>query len=196
MIPVLVEGDTDVPIVRRLLEMIGFEVGTVYGLRGKGWLDYRLPAYNHAARYARWFVLRDLNDDAHCAPELLGRLLTNPARGLCLRIAVRASEAWLLADKERMASFLSVSPHRIPANPDAIANPKREIVELARRSRRRAIREDIVPAAGTSSRVGPGYTARMIEFGASLWRPQIAATASASLSRSIAALERWAQRDI
>jgi len=192
VIPVVVEGDTDVPIARNLLGLVGLDVGTVYGLRGKHWLDQRLRAYNHAARFDRWFVLRDLNGDAPCAPQLLQNLLPAPTVGMCFRIAIRASEAWLLADRERISEFLSVPAGRIPGNPDNLQDPKREVVDLSRRSRRRAIREDMVPAPGTSSRVGPAYTARIIEFATTLWRPRVAAANSTSLSRCIAALERWA----
>lgn len=193
MIPVLVEGDTDVPVVRRLLQLVGLELGTVYGLRGKNWVDQRLAAYNSAARHARWFVLRDLNRDAPCAPTLIQRILPAPAVGMCFRISVRATESWLLADRDRIAQFLSVPTHRIPWNPDLLQHPKMEIVSLARRSRRRDIREDMVPVTGTSARVGPGYTARIMEFAANVWNPQTARRQSLSLARCIAALERWAE---
>lgn len=88
MIPVLLEGDTDVPVVRSLLALVGRELGTVYGLRGKNFLDERLNAYNAAARYSPWLVLRDLNSDAACAPELLRVLLPRPANHMCFRIAI------------------------------------------------------------------------------------------------------------
>lgn len=192
MIPVLVEGDSDVAVARRLLELVGLEIGPVYGLHGKNLLDRRLHAYNQAARHGKWLVLRDLNGDASCAPELAGRLLPRPSQGMSFRIAVRALQAWLLADRTHMARFLSVPIHRIPADPDRLINPKLELVNIARRSRRRAIREDLVPAPGTSARVGPGYTSRVIEFATDLWRPLAAANLSGSLARSITSLETWA----
>lgn len=191
MIPALVEGDTDVPVLRRILESVGLELGTVYSLKGKNWLDGKLSAYNNAARVRRWVVLRDLNGDADCAPELVGRILPWPAEGMCLRIAVKAVESWLLADRDKLAEFLSIKVGRIPASPDEVVTPKHELVELARRSRRRAIREDMVPTPGTSARVGPGYTARIIEFAAERWRPEVAKRSSPSLARCIVALERW-----
>lgn len=82
IVTVAVEGDTDVPIARRLLELTGFEVGSVFGLRGKNWLDARLHAYNFAARHSRWLVLRDLNTDDECAPRLRQRLLPDPSEGM------------------------------------------------------------------------------------------------------------------
>lgn len=177
--------------MRRLLDMVGLEMGDVHGLRGKNLLDQRLRGYNNAARFAPWVVVRDLNRDAPCASALVQQLLPTPAPGMCLRIAVRSAEAWLLADREEISRFLSVSPARVPVAPDMALDPKRLLVDLARRSRRRAIREDVVPPPGTSGVVGPGYSGRIIEFASKSWRPHVAARQSRSLSRSIQALRRW-----
>lgn len=196
VIPVLVEGDGDVPIARRLLEFVGFEIGTVYGLSGKNRVDERIEAYNEAARFAKWLVLRDLNGDAPCAPELLRHLLPDPSRGMCFRLAVRAAEAWLIADRQRIAAFLSVPAARVPPNPDQLKDPKSALVNLARRSRRKAIRTDMVPRRGLSSRVGPGYTARIIEYASDHWRPLEAADASPSLARALAAMQTWAAAEV
>src|SRR6266852_4425099 len=120
-------------------------MGTIYGLRGKSWLDQRLNAYNRAAQHRQWFALRDLNGDAACAPSLMAEILRERSRGMCLRIAVRAIESWLLADRQRMAHFLRVPIARISGDPDGVDNPKLEVVNLARRSRKRDIRVDMVP---------------------------------------------------
>lgn len=196
MIPVLLEGDGDVPIARRLLESVGLEIGAVYGLNGKNRVDERLEVYNEAARFAKWLVLRDLNGDAPCAPQLLRDLLPNPSPGMCFRLAVRAAEAWLMADRPMMATFLRVPVARVPTSPDQLRDPKTTLVNLARHSRRRAIRTDMVPRRGVSSRVGPGYTARIIEYASTHWRPHVAVGASPSLARAIAAMQSWASADV
>jgi len=161
---VLIEGITDEAVVRRILEYVGLTCGTVYGKSGKGPLLQRLPNYNQAARFVPWLVVVDLDQDAECAPPFVQSVLLNPAGGMQLRVAVRAVEAWLLADAERLADFLGIRAAKIPPNPDAEPDPKTTLVNLARRSRRRAIREDIVPREGSGSRVGPGYAGRLIEF--------------------------------
>ena len=196
MIPVLLEGDGDVPIARRLLESVGLEIGAVYGLNGKNRVNERIDAYNEAARFGKWLVLRDLNGDAPCAPQLLRYLLPNPSPGMCFRLAVRAAEAWLMADRPRMATFLSVPVTRVPTSPDQLRDPKTTLVNLARHSRRKAIRTDMVPRQGLSSRVGPGYTGRIIEYASNHWRPKVAVGASPSLARALAAMESWAAADV
>lgn len=189
---VLVEGITDEAVVRRLLEYVGLTCGTVYGKSGKGPLLQRLPNYNQAARFAPWLVVVDLDQDAECAPPFVRSVLPNPAGGMQLRVAVRAIEAWLLADAERLAAFLGIRAVRIPPHPDAELDPKATLINLARRSRRRAMREDIVPREGSGSRVGPGYAGRLIEFVTATewsWRPDVAAQHSDSLRRCVEALQ-------
>jgi hypothetical protein len=109
---------------------------------------------------------------------------------MCFRVAVRAVEAWLLADFEAMADFLGVASNKVPRDPERLAAPKEAMVNLARHSRRNAIREDLVPRAGSGRVVGPGYTSRLIEFASDHWRPAMAARRAESLRRAIACLKR------
>ncbi len=188
----LVEGLTDEAVARRVLEYVGLACGIVYGKQGKPHLLQRLPNYNRAAHFAPWLVVVDLDRDAECAPPFVRSVLPNPAGGMCFRVAVRAIEAWLLADAERLATFLSVPAARIPLHPDAELDPKATLIGLAQRSRRRDIREDMVPRAGSGGRVGPGYTGRIIEFVTSArhpWRPEAAIQRSDSLRRCVDALQ-------
>jgi hypothetical protein len=185
-----VEGDVDAAVATRLLQVVGLEPGPVHGFRGKNWLDRQIRGYNSAARYADWLVLRDLNGDAACAPELTSRLLPRPAKGMIFRIAVRAVEAWLLADAVNLARFLVVTHSAIPRNVERLTSPKRAMVKVAARSRSRAVREDMVPPKEYSSEIGPAYTSRLIEFANSSWDPRIASGESASLHRCLTALKR------
>ncbi len=186
-----VEGLTDEALLKRICAFVGTKIGQVYGRHGKSYILARLSGYNHSANFRHWVVLLDLDHDGACVPDVLPNWLPNPARLMRLRVAVRELEAWLLADPERIGRFLGVPAGEIPGNPDEVADPKRLIVDLARRSRRRAVREDIVPLAGSGQPVGPAYTSRMIEFvqdTESGWRPEIAATNSDSLARCISAI--------
>jgi hypothetical protein len=185
---ILVEGRTDEPVAKRLLNYLGLEVGTVYGRKGKSYLLRRLPNYNKAAHFAPWFVLVDLDTDAQCPPQATGRWLPNPSKGMRLRVAVRAIEAWLMADRESMARFLAVAPSRIRHNIDLDPNSKESLINIARSSRNRGIREDLVPRQASGAKVGPLYVPRLIEFAEKLWRPDIAANESESLRRCILAL--------
>lgn len=189
---VLVEGNVDEMIVRRVLAHVGLTCGAVYGKEGKGSLLRRLPNYNQAARFALWLVVVDLDRDAECAPPFVERVLPSPAASMHFRVAVRAVEAWVMADAERLAAFLGIRTALVPADPDAEPDPKTTLINLARHSRRRAIRDDIVPRERSGCRVGPGYTGRLIEFVVAAgrpWRPDAACERSDSLRRCIEALQ-------
>jgi hypothetical protein len=167
---------------------VGLSEGHVYEAGGKAKLDQKLQAYNNAARSAPWFVLRDLDHDAPCAPALVERLLKVPASFMRLRIAIRQGESWLLADTERMAAFLHVQVDAVPSAPDALPNAKQTLVNLARTSRSREVRAALVPAEGSTASVGRQYTSMISEFAREYWRPGVAAKRSESLARCINAL--------
>lgn len=192
-INILVEGYTDEVIIRRILNYVGLSCGNVYGKKGKSKLLERLPHYNQAAHnHGLWLVVVDLDQDADCAPSFAQQTLTNRSEKLLFRIAVRAIEAWLLADSERIATFLGISSKLVPLDPDKEPDPKTSLVNLSRRSRRRSIVEDIVPRQGSGGRVGPGYPGRLTEFvtnDQSGWRPDVAMQHSDSLRRCIIALQ-------
>ena len=190
MITLAVEGISDEAIIRKVCETVGIPISTVYNCRGKSRLDGQLMGYNNAAKYSPWVVIRDLDNDESCAPQLRKRLLPQQSEMLLLRIPVRSIESWLLADREAIAAYLAVPDASIPSDPESLEHPKRELVNIARRSRKRQIREDIVPRPGLSVDVGPGYTERIIDFSENHWRPLTAAGISDSLARCIRDLRK------
>ncbi len=194
-----VEGIVDEAVLRRLIAFVGAVPGPIFGKNGKEHLLKRVQGYNQAARFSRWVILIDLDQDDDCAPPYRSRRLSNSAPYMCFRVAVREIEAWLLADREHIAQFLSVPLSRVPHDPDAIPDPKGMVVHLARHSRKRDIHEDMVPRLGSSLRIGPAYASRLIEFvqeGVSGWRPDVAAGLSDSLRRCIRCLQHLAASDI
>jgi hypothetical protein len=178
---VAVEGDLDEVALRRLLAEAGLPFGKVYGKAGKDRLRNRIHDYNNAARLMPWIVLVDLDREAECAASLCRSWLPEPAPRLMFRVAVRALEAWLLADGEAISEHLGVSKDRVPLLPDNEPDPKRSLIELAHHSRQARIREAMTPSIGR--RVGPLYSLIMSEFIERHWRPEIAAERSDSLRR-------------
>lgn len=68
----------------------------------------------------------------------------------------------------------------------AIEDPLSEAV--ARRSRRKDIRADLVPETGSTSAVGPVYNPRLALFVEATWDPVAASVASPSLAKAVARL--------
>lgn len=187
-----VEGTLDEAVLVRLVEHVGAEPGPIHGKAGKQRILERLGGYNSAAEHAPWVVVVDLDSDADCAPPFRSRHLEQPSRFMCFRIAVRQIEAWLLADRERFAAWFSVAPSLIPANPEGVQYPKQHVVELVSHSRRRDIRQDMVPREGSGRNIGSAYTSRMIEFATDVesgWRPDVAVQHSDSLARCVTCIE-------
>jgi hypothetical protein len=188
-----VEGIVDEAVVRKLIVQTGGRPGTVYGKNGKPYLRWQIEGYNNAAKRLPWLVLVDLDRDAECAPPLCEQWLPDPALYLCFRVAVREVEAWLMADGESLSSFLSVARSRIAAEPEQLFVPKTEMVNLARHSRRRQIREDMVPRERSGRQVGPAYASRLMEYVETQWRPEVAAQGAESLRRAMDCLRRLIQ---
>lgn len=185
------EGTLDGAVVQRVAADSGIEVATIFGQRGVSDLIASLKGYNASAAHMPWIVLFDL-DAATCAPDLLRRVIPIRSRFMCCRIAVRMVEAWLLADGERLATWLSAPRGLIPAAPETISSPKAAMVAIARASRSSVIRNEMVPAAGAIRSTGTAYNARLIAFVSDRergWRPSIARASANSLDRAIRCLE-------
>lgn len=178
------EGTTDLVVARRIVRESGLEPGVEYSKLGKTKLDPKIEGYNRAslASDSCWLVLRDLDHDAACASELAARLLPRPAPRMRLHVAVRAIESWLLADEAGVRTMLSTSG-RITTAPDLLDDPKRYLLDLAAKSRKRSIRDDMLPAPGSTARVGPGYVGTLSAFVTNQWDVAAASMRSPSLRR-------------
>ncbi|HUY88282.1 MAG TPA: hypothetical protein VMV10_06085 [Pirellulales bacterium] len=196
VISIAVEGIVDEAVARRLVSETSALPGRVYGKNGKAKLRERLSGYNRDAVRSPWVVLVDLDHDAECAAALRATWLPKPAKHMCFRIAVREVEAWLLADRERIAEFLGISASILPRSPEDVDDPKRLMIDLARRSRRRELREDMVPRRSSGRTEGPAYASRLIEFAGGPWRPAIAAKNCDSLRRCRRCLEKLASASV
>jgi hypothetical protein len=107
---------------------------------------------------------------------------------LTVRVAERMLESWLLADVEGFAGWLGIPQNRVPARPDELDHAKRELVGLARRSKRVRLKADLVPEQGSSGLVGKGYAEAVTRYIGERWRPDRARRRSPSLDRAMKAL--------
>lgn len=184
-----VEGDLDEAVVQRIAQHLEIGIGNVYGRQGKPNLEANIAGYNAAARRWPWVVLVDLDQDHECPAELRSEWLESEAEFMCLRVAVRQIETWVLADTANAATLLGVRRALLPRDPDSEENSKRTLVHLAERSNRRLIREGLVPQAEGRRQVGPLYNSILRAFVLSDWSPLAASERSESLSRSLQALD-------
>lgn len=187
---IFAEGLLDQAAAERIALDLG--CGTVLSNNAGGSENFwrQVPKYNDASkRIGVVFLLAD-HDSTRCVGPRLATLRPAQHPNLVLRLAVAELEAWLLADRVSLASFLRVRESLVPRDPETLPDPKRQLVDLARRSTKPAIRDAIVPKPGRSSAVGAEYSLVMERFVREHWRPAQAAERSPSLRRALRALRR------
>ena len=96
-----------------------------------------------------------------------------------------------MAHREAISKFLSVPLNRIPINTDGIEKPKEHLINIAKKSKSKEIKEDIVPRYNSTSKVGPDYNGRLIEFVLKHWDVKKAIDVSPSLKRTFERLEKF-----
>jgi hypothetical protein len=132
-----------------------------------------------AARHGkRVLVLRDLDHDEPCPGALVARLAPGAPAGFCLRVAVRAAEAWLLADRTGIARALGIRVRDIPSAPESLNDPKQTLRDLGRSACRSEVRRRF---DGTWQEM-QGWVADFLHTG---WDPLRAATVAPSLARAL-----------
>lgn len=193
-----VEGETDVPIAERMLRLIGVKPVRTVVAGGRSKLDAKIPGLNRSGAHLNWLIMRDLDHDQSCPPELIRRLLSgnSPSSRVSIRVPLRAVESWILADVDGFSQEFSVARNHVPARPDDLESPKRELVDLCRRSRRSEVKEAMVPRGDGGRVVGPEYANRIIAFVRGRWDPERAARRSPSVGRTIASLKTFVDRGV
>ncbi|MBX3659726.1 MAG: hypothetical protein KF740_14940 [Ramlibacter sp.] len=191
-IPAVVEGYMESVFLPIVLEQLGrADLRPTIRNAGGGSKFWPIAVrYNEAGNYTNIIGLADL-EQAACAPTLLASKLPQKAAKFHLRLAVRMLESWLMADRQSLAAFLRIPIATVPADPDNDAHPKRRLVEMARRSTSKVIREAMIPD-DSGSVVGADYVATMCRFITEHWQCARARQISPSLER---ACNRWVAID-
>lgn len=185
-IGIATEDELSEAVVEKILNstLVDFNIVWKRRKRGFGYLKKNIRKFNEVAKSYPVLLLTDL-DNALCASELTSSWLTIPkSPNFLFRVAVREVEAWLLADREAIAQFLNVSSSICPDSPDNLTDPKQALLNLAKKSKTREIKQDLLSAKGSLSPVGLGYNARLSDFVWKHWDVNRAVVRSASLDRA------------
>lgn len=188
-----VEDALSEAVLRQIVEQCrpDFAIGSCFRRGGYGYLKRTINGFNQAARNLPFLVLTDL-DQAECPLAIITEWLSHPKHpNLIFRIAVREIEAWLLAHRDAFADFLGIKAELIPSDVEAEDDPKRLLIELARKSRNRTLREALVPPRKSTAQVGPDYNGRLISFVEQNWKAKMAEPNAPSLRRAIAAISAF-----
>lgn len=180
-------------VLERILHETGrsYAVQTHYNRGGYGYLKRMIEGFNNAAKGIPFLILTDLNA-TECPPALLQDWLPYPKHPhLLFRVAVREVESWLLADRTGIAKFLGIPKVLVPINPETVNNPKERIIELASRSRKRKLREAIVPSKKGTAKIGPDYNGALRSFVTATWNVEEARNNALSLKRCLDCLSSF-----
>lgn len=188
-----VEDPLSEAVIRKIIENSGreFFIGVCYSRGGFGYLKRTIRGFNNAAKSIPFVVLTDLDNDTCPATKIQNWLPEPKHPNLLFRIAVHEVESWLLADQSGLARFLAISKELITTQVDEIQNPKEYLIEIAKKSKKRDLREAIVPNPASTARVGPDYNGCLINFIHQYWNIEKARNNSPSLNRTIITIQNF-----
>jgi len=192
----VVEDALSEAVMRKIIATAGehLEIDRPIVTRGSGNMRRDIQRFREGSRAIPHIVVADL-DRIACAPALREQWnLTKVPDTMLFSVAVREVEAWLLADREGISALLGIASHRVVQNPELEDDPKRTLVNLARRCRARKLREELVPVQGSVNQVGPVFNDRMAQFVVDVWSVERARLASPSLERTLVRIQDFATR--
>ena len=161
---------------------------------GSGYLRSKLRNFHEMARRQPVLLITDL-DRSPCPATLIAQWSRQIRRndGLLFRVAVHEIEAWLLADHEAIGNLFGGRTRKLPERPDAIADPKRALLDLAAAAPRR-IRANLRAEEGAIAAQGLGYNRTLAEWVHQKWSPERASSRSESLHRTRLRIRELADR--
>jgi hypothetical protein len=191
-----VEDALSKAVAEKLLLSSGveFQIKQCFCKHGYGYLKSNLNKFSNIAKTTPLLLITDL-DREDCAPDLIWRWLgkKKPHKGLLFRVAVRETEAWLLADADGFAAFSGVPVTKIPHEVESLPDPKSTLIELVRRYGKRSLKADIVLQPGICAKVGLAYNPVLCPFVQEIWSPERAEGVANSLARVRSSISKLGQ---
>ncbi len=189
LVNLLVEGFVDEAVARRLLCTSGHDPGTTFGKKGWTYIQKKAGAFDLACGSSALLTLVDFMDTKlECPVAVVQEWLPRRRQMHVFRVVVREIESWILADRVAIASFLGIPLAKVPLQPELLSDPKLALINLARSSKRSAIRAALIPPSGYAVSEGPLYSSEIIRFVNEFWSPERAREQSVSLDKCLLSL--------
>ncbi len=190
IINTLVEGLLDEAVAARLIIATGHQPGVSYGKKGFTHIKEKIQGFNQTAKTIYYLTLVDLMDTRlPCPPEVIKAWIPHRQPKMIFRVVEREIESWLLADHQGIAKFLQVNLNQIPSDPERLPDPKQALVNLARKSKSKKLREALIPNSNSTAREGKLYNSEMLNFINSFWNIEQARINSQSLDKCVRRLK-------
>lgn len=168
----------------------GTNIGGQICAGGFGAFKAKIAALNQVAARMPVFMLADGDQDNCVVNQRNSWMPAKAHKHLILRLAVREAESWILADHEGFGKFAELSTAALPGLPDDIRDPKEALIGFIGKSKRRVLREEMLPAKHARAKIGLGYNLHLTDFVQQQWDAKRASERSPSLARSLRSLER------
>ena len=182
-------------VIKRLVNEFNDKITITQEINAHGFgkIKRDILKYNNAAKNKPFIIITDL-DKKECAVSLIEDWFNNTEKEpeLIFRVAVKEIDAWILADKKGIAKTLNISPDIIPSEPEKIDNPKELLMQLAKKSKKREIREEF-PPKDSFAHQGPLYNILLTTFVNEEWNLDEAMKHSKSLEKAYIAIKRFAE---
>ena len=168
----LVEGHLDAAVAARVLERAGCVLGTVYGIKGIGYIRNKVQQFNEGLDETPLLTMvdfRDIKPVPKCPGQVVQIWVSGRKPNHLFRCVVREMEAWLIGDGEGLAKFLGVAQARFDLAPEKIRSPKTFLLDIISHSRRKSLAREMVRTSGNTLVEGPMYTAELTRFVHTEW---------------------------
>jgi len=169
----------------------GSSISSEISTGGFGKFKARIQSLNTLAQHMPVLMIADGDQDQCVVAQRNSWMPADAHQDLLLRLAVRETEAWLLADHIALSEFAEIRVDRIPGAPDELQDPKQSLLSLIAGSKKRVLREEMLPGRTSSAKVGLGYNIHLASFVRTCWSADRAAQRSPSLQRALVSLERF-----
>lgn len=164
------------------------EIAGPIGGKGRTYLQKKYGEFVRLCQTQTLLHLTDMDRD-ECAPSLIADWIGEkrlPDRFL-FRVAVRETEAWLMADRDGFAAFSGIPKSKLPHDVESLDDPKEALKTLVRRHGRKDLQASILPPpTARTARVSESYNPTLSAFirDPNGWNPARAAENSDSLRRA------------
>lgn len=173
-------------ILKRILTDLNYDMDVVIAIcaGGRSKLQARVPALVRSACGGLPVIVCTDLDSTPCIARIIDEWFPQGVpKKMVFSVAIREADAWLLADPG-LSNYLA-SPGVTPLDPENVQDPKSTLIEIAKRSRKRDIKEEMVVAKGAVARVGPGYNRLLADFVRLEWDLALASQRCSALRRLI-----------
>lgn len=186
-VAIATEDELSEAVVQKLLLHFGekFSASLFLRRKGFGYLKSNVQKFIELSRSTPVILVTDLDKKAcplALREEWLG-VKELPAE-FVFCIAVREIEAWLLSDAIGVSKYLGLRNQVAIRQPEEILDPKRHLLELAKKGNREA-KEALLPEKGSAAVQGLGYNSFLKSFVNAIWSVDRASANSPSLQRAI-----------